>query len=148
MKKLLLLIIMLPIFAFGQKSETTVFKGAKKILIKTQSNADDNFKLAIEKLIDEGYYIENKDSEYHTLKTQNRKIPNTTYTMFLNLRTKGSDIIIEGQFKPNVEITIAGTSQKEDFEEIVYKGWAINKLAFKSMEKVANLFSMPLIYAD
>lgn len=148
MKYLLFLILFLPFVSIAQKSDTTFFKGARKITVKNNLSAEENYKLTVRKLIDEGFFIQTKDNDLHYLTTQSKNIPKTSYSYFLNVRTKDNEIIFEGKFKTGVEIEIYGVTSKDDFEDIVYKGWAGNKLTFKSMENAALMFSMPLTYSN
>jgi len=148
MKRTLLILLLLPFALIAQKQESIVFKGATKITVKNNLTADENYKLAINKLLDNGFSIESKDAEYKTIKTQIRKIGNWTYKGFLNIRAKENEIIFSGMFDSGIEINVGGVTTKSTFEPIVYKNSGGNKMVFKDMENTALMFSMPLNYSN
>lgn len=148
MKNLLFILLLLPFAAFSQKTDTTFFKGATKIIIKNNLNATDNYKLLIGKLMDDDFRIDKKDDEYHYLKTELKKIPNSTFSFLLNAKVKDNEIQFTGEYNTGVSVMLLGANTNQGNEQIVYKNWAENKIPFKSMEKAARLFSMQLIYSN
>jgi hypothetical protein len=148
MKNLLIALLLLPFFAFAQKTDTTLFKGATKIIVHNSLTADENYKLAIQKLMDNDFFIEAKDSEYHTIKTQPKKVGKWTFSSFLNVRTKDNEIIFQGMFKTGIQLDMGGVVDPDNFQPIVYKDMGGYKMTFKDMETTALLFSMPLLYSN
>jgi hypothetical protein len=149
MKKLLILFVFIPFISFSQKkTDSVVFKGATKIIVKNSLSAEDNYKLAIKTFMDNEYSIDSKDNELFFFKTQVQKIPKSTYSNFFNVKTKEGEIVIEGRFKTGITVMVYGVQDQDEFEPTMYRSLAGYKLAFKSMENAAKIFSMPLIYSN
>jgi hypothetical protein len=81
---------------------------------------EQNFKLVITTLIDNGWQIEAKDLEYGTIETKARTLPKdyfeTKYTFFI----KDSLIILSGQFKNNIDLNFGGVIAKSTWNDLVY----------------------------
>ena len=61
------------------------------------------FRQAASVLLDEGYTIQKIDSNYFTVKTDFRKVPKTSLSMFISLRIKDSICTIMGSLKFSAE---------------------------------------------
>jgi hypothetical protein len=96
------------------------FKGAKRIVMSDSLSKEQNFKLVITTLIDNGWQIEAKDLEYGTIETKARTLPKdyfeTKYTFFI----KDSLIILSGQFKNNIDLNFGGVIAKSTWNDLVY----------------------------
>ncbi|TDO21881.1 hypothetical protein CLV32_2989 [Pedobacter duraquae] len=145
---MLLLLSLLPIFSKSQQPEAKPVKGTNVIYIKNDKSAAENYEVAAKTLLDNGFYIEQKDADFKTLKTQPRKINKSTYLYFLNIRATDHQIVIQGQFKTGIELSIGGVKDPDNYEQIKFRNISGYKLAFKSMENAALLFSMPLVFGE
>lgn len=136
MKTIIIVLLILPFSLFGQ---STPFKGAQKVVINNTLTAKDNFDLAVKTLLDNDYFIESKNAELYTIKTQPRQVNKHTGLYFLNIRSRDNGIEVSGMFKSGIELNISGVNSTDNYEPIVSRG-GLYKVAFNNM----NEFSMKL----
>lgn len=71
-------------------------KGANAIIITNNLNAGENFKIAIEKILDLGLLVDRKDNEFYTVTTKPRNMDNCSTRVFFSIRCKDGKVIITG----------------------------------------------------
>lgn len=136
--KLFLFLFILPITLFAQD----IPKGASKIIINNELSAKDNFNLIVKTLLDNDYFIDTKDTELFTVKTQPKKVNKWTGLYFLNIRTMDKEIQLSGMFKTGLDITVSGVRSTDEYDTITYKGMkgSLFILAFEKMDEIASKF--------
>lgn len=90
MKKILLLLLILPVIGLSQN----ILKDANTIVVKGITFID-----VCNKLLDDGYSIDKKDNDLKTVKTEKKEYPkywNATY--IVNIRVKDSSAYISGTY--------------------------------------------------
>jgi len=133
MKKLIILILLLPLVSYGQ-----AFKGAKKIIIKTGLPAKESFDLVANQLLDSGFEIQSKDNDLMTIRTYEK--PGKGVACILNIRVKDDEVSVKGMFRmPDLEETLT---------EIVNRGMSGSafKRSFDMMDAFAASMKKPVLY--
>uniref|UniRef100_UPI00404A87AB hypothetical protein n=1 Tax=Gelidibacter sp. TaxID=2018083 RepID=UPI00404A87AB len=136
--KLFLCLFIFPTVLFAQD----IPKGATKIIINNELSAKDNFDLVIKNLLDNDYFIDAKDTELFTVKTQSKKVNKWTGLYFLNIRTMDKEIQLSGMFKTGIDITLSGVRSTDEYDTVTYRGMkgSLFILAFEKMDEIALKF--------
>lgn len=66
--------------------------------------------MVIERLVDEGYTIRDKDEEYGTVTTDPNPAESINVSQVINFRVKDSTITVSGRFMLNVSINGGGAT--------------------------------------
>lgn len=145
-KILALLGLLVPIAAMSQ---TEPMKGATRITVNTSDVAATNYKMTLTKLLDLGIFIEAKDPELFTIRTQLKRLPKTSGSFFLNIRCKDDIILISGKVKAGFDINVGSVKTVDDFDDISNKGMngSILKSAFTAMNTIALQLGTDPIYS-
>jgi hypothetical protein len=122
MKKILVLLLVLPLISFAQQ----IPKDAKTIIVKNVS-----FLEVCNALLDHGYTIATKDNDLQTAKTEEREYPDYwTAKYVVHLRVKDSTAYLSGTF------TAAGLFKNEPVYCVTDK---------KGEPKIKNLMTYPFL---
>ncbi|WP_395805232.1 hypothetical protein [Daejeonella sp.] len=142
--KILVLFLLIPVGIFAQE----IPKGATKIIINNELSAKDNFDLVVKTLLDNDYFIDAKDAELFTVKTQPKKVNKWTGLYFLNIRTMDKEIQVSGMFKTGIDMTLSGFRSTEEYDTVTYKGMkgSLFILAFENMDNFASKLNSNKIY--
>jgi hypothetical protein len=148
--KTTILLISILLFVSSIKSQEVlkdVPKNTNKIIIDTNQNQDENYKQALNILLDNDFEIGERDSDLFTIKTGLKPLPRTGQ-YYLNLRCKDNQIIITGKFYSGITLEIYDVDIEDSIETIVNKGMkgSVYKNAFLEMFKAAKLFGNNLTY--
>ncbi len=143
-KLFLLTLLFFPVGLFAQD----IPKGAIKIIINNELSAKDNFDLIVKTLLDNDYFIDAKDTELFTVKTQPKKVNKWTGLYFLNIRTMDKEIQLSGMFKTGIDITLSGVRSTDEYDTITYRGMkgSLFILAFEKMDNFASKLNSTKIY--
>jgi hypothetical protein len=142
--KFFLCLFIFPIVLFAQD----IPKGATKIIINNELSAKDNFDLVIKNLLDNDYFIDAKDTELFTVKTQPKKVNKWTGLYFLNIRTMDKEIQLSGMFKTGIDLTLSGVRPTDEYDTVTYRGMkgSLFILAFEKMDNFASKLNSNKIY--
>lgn len=133
---LVLFIILSPAITLGQNTPP---KGAKKILVTDTLSKEQNFKLILNKLIDDGWQIASKDLEYGTIETKPKKLEKENFDTIYNFVVKDNRVIFTGKLNNNLEINFGGINSTSTWMDIYYSGgFYIFRPAFEKMIKFAG----------
>jgi len=152
MKKLLLIILLaLPFVSMAQKVDTAIFNGAAKIVVSNNKSAAENYKLAAEKLLDQGYIIDKSDKEFFQLFSGGVKVYGEGVSRILSLYVLSRDgsITIVGRTKKTDQMQIVNTPKDTDnYEPMAYKKSLLMKDIFGKMEKYAKTLGGKLTFSE
>lgn len=126
MKKILTIVFaIIATSALAQKTDTVLFKGATKIIANNSLSASENYKAVGQALVDNGYTIEKKDSEFGqiisgTFKPRFKKeTPGGLSAMSFVI--KDNQITLTGKYNPNNNIRIVSwMDNPSTFRQVVY----------------------------
>jgi uncharacterized protein YpmS len=146
-------IILMTLFAWAsasaQRVDSVVFKKARKVIIKNQHTAAENFKIAGTALIEKGYMIGNKDEQFNQLISE----PIKTYeaAMVIYATVKDNEIDITAKYKHTSTLQLTGFIRNDPaYENVLYTkndDWAIER--FKVMTDFAKLIGgEKIIYTE
>lgn len=150
-KSILTLLVLIPIVAFSQKQDSIPFAGASKIIIKNNNTAEQNYKIAAEKLLDQNYMIDKSDKEFHQLYTGSVKVygEGVSRLMSLYVLSRDGSITIVGRTKKTEQLRLINTPQDTDnYENMVYKKNLLLKDVFGKMEAYAKSLGGKIIYSE
>lgn len=149
MKKILLVILALIPLLTRAQTDTAALRGAKKIIVKTNLPAKDNFDWISRYLLDQGFDIDSRDNELLTIRTQEKNYKRTNITYYLNIRAKDNEIVVSGKYKSGQESHANGTITTDVYRDIENKGigWAARKLTFKAINDFCKKMNKPLTYS-
>lgn len=122
MKYLLILIgISLYYPAYSQKTDTVLFNGVTKIIINNEKSAEENYKISGNVLLDQGYNIGNKDSEFFQLSSEAVKVAGEGAMHILSIYavSKNNQIIITGKTKSLSQLKLVSWQESENAAEVV-----------------------------
>jgi hypothetical protein len=152
MKMYFILPLLLTIFslhAAAQRSDTALFKGATKIIIKNDLKSADNFQLAGKGLLNVGYMIASKDQQFGQLISEPFK---TDYGQeIIYVVVKDNEIDITAKTKSDDAIQLVSWAKHENsFKPVIYsKHNLMNAEYFDYMIKFAKSLSMAnFIYSE
>jgi hypothetical protein len=137
-------IFFLLLFSFNLSAQTNIKhvpKKVTKIILTTDQNQESNFDYMMNTLLDNGYTIEKRDSEYGTIKTDPQPLSgqnNCNY--FFNIRVKDNQIIISGQYIFNAAISYGVVTSTPSWDNIINIGMngSVNKITFIHMYEFAQ----------
>lgn len=148
MKYLLFAFLLFPFASFCQKTDTLVFNGAKKIIVKTTMTAADGLKLASSALSDHGFIIEAANMDLGTLRTEQKKV-GTFGVQIIDIRTKDNEIIISSRARTTIMEGIGATKGDiKDFQVVPYRDKKLIKAIFNEMDQIARSLKSPFVYSD
>jgi hypothetical protein len=88
-------LIISPVLLYGQNKPP---EGATRIILTNKLNKEQNFKLIVTKLIDDGWQIASKDLEYGTIETKPKQLgQKSRIEMIYNFVVKDYQIILSGK---------------------------------------------------
>lgn len=102
MKKLIVLLVLMPFFGYGQKFKSTSDipdRNSNVILVKSNMSDDDLFKVAGRGLIKEGYKIDRSDNTFLSVSTVPEQREDYGFQFNLNLSVVDKQVIIRGVAK-------------------------------------------------
>ena len=153
---LLFTFIFFSAIVFGQKTDSILFKGTAKIIVKNNLSASDNFKEVGKALIDLGYMIGEKDSEFNQILSDVITVTDydnhVKYGQIIYVTTKDNQIILTTRAR-NTSTFKAATfiETKKNFEPTIYNRNkdAKSVLSFRNLEKLAKVLpSQEIIYSE
>ncbi|WP_407430590.1 hypothetical protein [Arcticibacter sp.] len=126
MKKQLLTLIAITFttVAIAQKTDTVLFKGVKQIIVKNSLSSSENYKLAGQMMIDQGFSIGSKDPEFNQISTEPIKVNGngSVYIMSIYVTTKDNEVKITGKTKSLSTLKLVSWQESKDaFESVTYK---------------------------
>jgi hypothetical protein len=139
MKKQLLTFLALAFstVSFAQKVDTALFKGVTKIVISNTLSAQENFKLAGQTMIDQGYNIGSKDSEFFQISSEPIKVNGNgaVYMMSIYAVAKDHLLIITGKSKSLSSFKSSKFINNETaFDIVTYENKLISKNIFQKLK--------------
>lgn len=132
-------IVLLTLFSLVSNSQA-IPKGANMIVVK-----EVGFNQVVNTLLDLGYFIDKKDSEFETVITQPRAVDNGVWSYFVQVRVKDSTAYVSGQLK--VKVTPFGNGA-DTYSQIEYRGMkgSPNKEGFSKLEDIAKALKGTVSY--
>jgi len=140
MKKLFLLIMLSPLFVHSQD----IPKNANTIIIKGVS-----FEQVVNNLLDSGFKIDKIDKEYHTVKTEYRKVcTDCVPELYLDVRVKDSIATITGKWKSTANLFFPATTNENAYIfEIKNERDKVPKRCFAIMNNFAKALNSQISYS-
>ena len=139
MKNLILAIslIIAPVLLYGQNNPQ---KGATRIILTDTLNKEQNFKLIVTKLIDDGWQIASKDLEYGTIETKPKKFKKDRFETIYNFVVKDFQVTLSGKLNDNIDFTYSGVMKiNSEWQDIYYSSSLyIFRPAFEKMISFAT----------
>lgn len=137
MKKLLILLFFLPIISWGQSEP---FKGANTLVVSTDK--EDLFQEAGKKLIQDGWEIEDSNSDFGTISTGWREVKYIKQRMIISILD--GKIQIKGKLI-NEAVNGVFNTTGSDFD-LEWKKSGVQREAWERMESFANYFGIDKAY--
>ncbi len=123
MKSVILMILLCLASAacFAQKTDTTLFNGVKRLIIANNLKAKDNYLLAGNKMIELGYNVGLKDSEFNQISTEPVKVIGQGSTHILSIYAVCTDgkIIVTGKTKNLSSIKVVSFQDQESAYDVM-----------------------------
>jgi len=111
-------------FVFAQKTDSVIFNGVTKVIIKNKLSAEENYKAAGKLLLDQGYNIGKKDSEFYQISSEPIKVAATgvAHAFSISVVCKDNSITITPKSKNLSSFNMVSWKDTETtFEPVVYK---------------------------
>lgn len=141
MKKLIIILIVLPSFVWAQGIE--IPKNSDKIIVVNQLTAEQNFIKAKQALADKDIEVASQDRDIYQIKTGRiRSSDNGGYTFLINC--KDGKISITGTWGSNLGLNVGGITQGSSIYSIKYKG--TEKYFFNQMNDLAKELGTEIQY--
>jgi hypothetical protein len=154
MKKQLLTFYLLLITCsiYAQKSDSTIFNGASKLIIKNNLTAAENYKACGNALIALDYSIGGKDTEFYQLSSEPFKVAAQGASQVLAIYTvsKDNQITIIGRSKNLTSTKIVSFQDTENaYEVIPYKRIRpLAKVIYAKLEEFAKKLNGTITYSE
>jgi len=153
MKKLILIIItILPLFAFSQKQDTIMFDGVKKIIVKNNLSASENYKLSGKAMLDQDYFIGAKDPEFYQLSTEPIKIvgEGAYSSLYIYAVSRDGTITVTGSTKKRTTVKLIEGVDTESVAEIVpyKKSKILSRNTYEKLITYAKSLGGKIIYSE
>ncbi|RQO66810.1 hypothetical protein DBR40_21915 [Pedobacter sp. KBW01] len=148
-KSILTILALLPIWAFAQKQDSTIFNGTKKIVLLNKATAKENYLAAGESLVSLEYKIGKKDTEFNQLSSEPLTIEGTNYyrQLVLEVTAKDNQIIITPKTK-RLNNLMGELGPKETFEPTPFTKNKLSKDVYLRLEKLARAIGGKIIYSE
>lgn len=112
------------LISFGQGGYPP--KGANVVLVKNNLNSTENYKYAMNRLLDAGFSILRTDSNFKTITTDFKTVKDckgmTNALFTFNVRCKDGEIITQGGYKLDAKVTVWGVTVGENPTPLEFKG--------------------------
>lgn len=143
------LLIFITANCLAQKKDSVAFNGATKIIITNNNGSESNYKLAGTALIDNGYSIEKKDSEFFQLTSSPKEIEGTNYfrQLIFNITAKDDQIIIIPKTK-RLNNLMGSLGTENIFEQLPFGKNKLSKDVYGRIEKLAKSIGGTLTYSE
>lgn len=129
--------------------QTEPIKGNSKIIIKNSLTAKQNLQFAIKTILDNDFFIDEKDTASFYIKTQPKEISKFPgSSIFYNIIAKDNQIIISSMVKYGMVLNMGIISGTDNYQTLKYggmKGSPVRK-AFASMIEFASKFNGEISY--
>ncbi|RZK67263.1 MAG: hypothetical protein EOO85_25765 [Pedobacter sp.] len=148
-KLILLLTLAFPLFTLAQKQDTTIFIGAKKIVVKNTATAKDNYTAAGVRLINNGYSIDKKDQEFNLITSQPKEIEGRNYyrQLIFEVIAKDNEIIITPKTK-RLNNAMGSLGSENLFEEVSYSKAKLAIDVYTRLSELAKSIGGKIIYSE
>jgi hypothetical protein len=145
MKKSILLLVLVAAFqlAHAQKTDSTLFKGVTRILISNNKTAEENYKLCGQIMLDQGYNIGSKDSEFLQIASEPVRVFGQGVTHMFSVYTVSKDhqITITGKSKSLSSFNESRSISRENaFNVVPYQNKLISKNIYEKLNKYVAAF--------
>lgn len=148
MKKITLIFLLLPFLSLAQKTDTTLFNGAKKIIVKTNVPTSQGLKLITEALINNDFSIDVANVELGILRT-NPKNVGTFGVQIIDVLVKDNEVILSSRARTTIaDVENKNGNDLKDFQTVPYRDKNLIKKIFSSMEIVAKSLKSPVVYSN
>lgn len=127
---------------FAQKTDSVIFNGVTKVIIKNKLTAEENYKAAGKLLLDQGYNIGKKDAEFHQISSEPIKVTATgaAHALIISIVCKDNQIIVTPKSKNLNSFKMVSWKESETtFEPVVYK---------KLRDLTKNIYSKVTSYSN
>lgn len=135
--------------AFSQKTDTVVFKGAKKIIVSFSGiTSNEAMKLTVQSLMDHGFSVEVANADLGIIRTTQKRI-GTFGMQIIDIISKNNQILISSRARTTVlDGTSLGEGDLKEFVPVSYFDRKMIKSIFNEMTKVAISLRFPFVYSD
>jgi len=142
MRYIFLLLILSPLFSFGQAKKDS------KIVVTVLDTAN-LFNRTVLYLYEQGYALEAKDEALKYISTKDKPLGKQSASIKVNVLVKDSILTISGAIADDVQLTIGGITTTRTFMPIEYRGLkrSAMMLAWEELEKIAKSFGTLLTYS-
>lgn len=148
MKKYLLLLLLFPFTAFGQKTDSVAFKGARMIVINSNKSQIEGLKLTVKALSDIGFNVEHAVPELGTLRTQQKSI-SLHGLQIIDVLSSDSVITLSTRIRSSeLDGTESGEGRHKVFGTVYYSGKRLDRIAFEHLHKVAKSLGFSFVYSN
>lgn len=150
MKNIILaLLTFLPFLGFSQKQDTTVFNGAKKVVVKNTASAKENYIAVGVRFVNTGYSIEKKDQEFNLLTSQPKEIEGRNYyrQLIFEVIAKDNELIITPKTK-RLNNAMGNLGSENVFEEVPYSKARLAIDVYSRLAELAKSIGGKIIYSE
>lgn len=144
----ILLFLLFPIFSFAQKTDTVLFKGAKKILIETSVSSKDGMRLVTQSLMENGFIVDMANVDVGIIRTEKKKV-GTFGVQIIDVLSKDNQITISSRARATLfDDTSLDQGDFKEFVTVSYLDKKMIKSIFFEMTKIAKSLKSPFVYSD
>lgn len=126
----------------------TAPKGTNKIIVTTDFDTQANFNNTVNALLEANYEPTELNKEIFIIKTALKATGKVASDHYFFIRCRDNEIIITGQFRLGISVSLYGVKTEQTFEPIENKGMngSILKENFNSMAAFARLLNGKITY--
>jgi hypothetical protein len=138
--------------SFAQKTDTALFNGVTKIIVRNNLTASENYKLAGNLMLAQGYNIGAKDAEFNQIATEPVKVqaPGISHSLAIYVVAKDNELLITGKSKNLATTKVVSWQNKEAAVEIVpfKKTRLLSQAIYNKLSYFAKGLKGKLIYSE
>lgn len=149
MKRFIFILLLCPLISIAQKTDTTLFKGAKKIIVKTNLPMQQGIKSITEALINNDFTIDVANVDLGVIRTNQRNV-GSFGVQIIDVLVKDNELFLSSRARVTIADGINGTSNDnlKDFQTVPYRDKNLIKKIFSSMTDVAKSLKSPILYSN
>lgn len=150
MKKLILILLTtIPFIALSQKQDSIAFIGAKKVIIKNEVNAKENYTSAGNALINLNYTIGTKDAEFNQISSAPLNIEGNSYyrSLIFEFIAKDGQITITPKTK-SLGNLMGNLAPKAVYDFLPYAKSKLAKDVYDRLVLIAKSLGGKLVYSE
>ncbi|RZK35201.1 MAG: hypothetical protein EOO90_29580 [Pedobacter sp.] len=145
----LALLTFLPFLGFSQKQDTTIFNGTKKVIVKNDANAKDNYTSVGVRLVNTGYSIDKKDKEFNLITSQPKEIEGRNYyrQLIFEVIAKDNELVITPKTK-RLNNVMGNLGTENLYEEVPYSKAKLAIDVYTRLAELVKAIGGKVIYSE